>query len=95
METYPNVETLKAIWKLINNYRKIGPAIIKDIAMHTQDNDDFTSAIILYVLPQFEGLSVPRIKEFIAQVIEETDAVIEKSHLDDFVNDFFDAGAFE
>ncbi|GAB3802256.1 AAA family ATPase [Virgibacillus kimchii] len=95
MKTYPNVETLTSIWKLINNYRKIGPAIIKDLAMHTQDNDDFTSAIILYVLPQFEGLSVHRIKEFIAQVIEETDAVIEKSYLEDFVNDFFDSGAFE
>ncbi|WP_100011645.1 AAA family ATPase [Lentibacillus sediminis] len=95
METYPNVETLTAIWKLINAYRKIGPAIIRDIAMHTQDNDDFTSAIILYVLPQFEGLSVHRIKEFIAQVTEDTDAVIEKSHLDDFANDFFDVGAFE
>ncbi|WP_164214787.1 AAA family ATPase [Virgibacillus sp. YIM 98842] len=95
METYPNVETLTSIWKLINVYRKIGPAIIKDIAMHTQDNDDFTSAIILYVLPQFEGLSVHKIKEFIAQVIEETDAVIEKSYLEEFMYDFFDAGAFE
>lgn len=95
MNTYPNVNILTAIWKLINAYRKIGPAIVKDIAMHTQDNEDFTSAIILYVLPQFEGLPVQRIKEFITQVVNETDAVIEQSHLNDFVNDFFDVGAFE
>lgn len=95
MDTYPNVDTLTAIWKLINNYRKIGPAIVEDIARHTQDNDDFTSAIILYVLPQFEGLSANRIKEFITRLVDETDAIIDKHLLDDFVNDFFDAGAFE
>ncbi|SDQ81309.1 AAA family ATPase [Virgibacillus salinus] len=95
MNTYPNVETLTAIWKLINNYRKIGPAIVEDIAKHTQDNEDFTSAIILYVLPQFEGLPVNRIQDFITLLVDETDAIIEKNHLDDFVNDFFDVGAFE
>ncbi|UOR13724.1 AAA family ATPase [Halobacillus amylolyticus] len=95
METYPNVDTLAVIWKLINNYRKIGPAIVEDIARHTQDNDDFTSAIILYVLPQFEGLPVHRIKEFINRLNGETEAVIDQNHLLDFVNDFFDAGGFE
>ncbi len=94
MNTYPNVDTLTVIWKLINHYRKIGPAIVEDIARHTQDNDDFTSAIILYVLPQFEGLPVNRIQEFITRLVDETDAIIDKNYLDDFVQDFFDAGAF-
>jgi MoxR-like ATPase len=95
METYPHVDILVSIWKLINKYRKIGPAIVEDIAKHTQDNDDFTSAIILYVLPQFEGLSVNRIKEFIAQMVVETDAIIDLNQLNDFVDDFFDSGVFE
>src|SRR5699024_11350506 len=47
---------LTAIWKLINAYRKIGPAIVRDIALYTNESEDFVSAIILYVLPQFEGL---------------------------------------
>ncbi len=95
MDTYPHVDTLTIIWKLINNYRKIGPAIVADIAKHTQFNDDFTSAIILYVLPQFEGLPIYQIKEFITNLDEQTDVIIEKDYLNDFVNDFFEAGGME
>lgn len=92
MELYPHVETLSAIWKLINNYRKIGPAIVRDIAKYTFDNDDFTSAIILYVLPQFEGLPIHRLNEFVEQIIGVTDELIDKNLLKEFVDDFFDAG---
>lgn len=53
---YPFIQELTDIWKLINQYRKIGPAIIRDIAQYTVLSHDFVSAIILYVLPQFEGL---------------------------------------
>ncbi|WP_058309084.1 AAA family ATPase [Gracilibacillus massiliensis] len=95
MDTYPNVDTLTSIWKLINNYRKIGPAIVSDIAKHTQFNDDFTSAIILYVLPQFEGLPIYKMNEFITKLDEQTDAIIDKEYLTDFVNDFFEAGGLE
>ncbi|WP_163582821.1 AAA family ATPase [Gracilibacillus saliphilus] len=95
MDTYPNVDTLTSIWKLINNYRKIGPAIVSDIAKHTQLNDDFTSAIILYVLPQFEGLPIYKMNEFITKLDEQTDAIIDKEYLTDFVNDFFEAGGLE
>ncbi|MDM5326836.1 hypothetical protein [Neobacillus sp. CF12] len=51
--------------------------------------------MILYVLPQFEGLPLHRIKEFIAQLVEETDMMIDQPLLEDFVVDFFDAGGFE
>ncbi|CQR46581.1 5-methylcytosine-specific restriction enzyme B [Paraliobacillus sp. PM-2] len=95
MSTYPSVEMLTIIWKLINNYRKIGPAIIEDIAKHTQENEDFTSAIILYVLPQFEGLPINRILEFIKQVADQTDVIIDVNYLNDFAIDFFDAGGLE
>ena len=91
---YPYVEILTAIWKLINKYRKIGPAIVQDIVNHTIDNEDFTSPIILYVLPQFEGLPVAKIREFINEIINETEAIISIEQLEDFVSDFFDDGLF-
>src|SRR5699024_4306571 len=50
LNDYPFVGELVEIWKLINNYRKIGPAIVEDIARYTSQSDDFISAIILYVL---------------------------------------------
>ncbi|MFC5604780.1 AAA family ATPase [Sporosarcina koreensis] len=87
---YPYVDILAEIWKLINKYRKIGPAIVQDIAKHTMDNEDFTSPIILYVLPQFEGLSILKIREFIREIVDETEAVISIEQLDDFVDDFFE-----
>ncbi len=48
---------------------------------------DFTSAIILYVLPQFEGLMDKDILEFIEQVsqLQEVEAV----QLTQFAEDFF------
>ena len=95
LELYPHVKALTALWKLINQYRKIGPAIVKDIAKYTQENDDFTSAIILYVLPQFEGLPIPRLKEFAEQLIDATDELIDITMLHDFIDDFFDAGGLE
>ena len=94
MTDYPNVEILKEIWTLINNYRKIGPAIVQDIAKHTLENDDFTSAIILYVLPQFEGLPIQRIREFAQKLGSQTQASIEIEQLDDFITDFFEDGLF-
>src|SRR5699024_8593265 len=35
LSEYPFVNSLTDIWKLINEYRRIGPAIIKDIAHYT------------------------------------------------------------
>src|SRR5699024_219512 len=67
---YPYTEELTAIWKLINKYRKIGPAIIGDIARYTAYDGDFVSAFILYVLPQFEGLSEQKVHQFIQNLSE-------------------------
>ena len=94
MDTYPNIDILTSIWKLINNYRKIGPAIVEDIAKHTEDNDDFTSAMILYVLPQFEGLPIPFIEEFAERLSKDTDALIDYEYLNSFIDDFFNVGAY-
>lgn len=94
MGEYPYVEQLTAIWKLINQYRKIGPSIVEDVAKYTMDHDDFTSAIILYVLPQFEGLPIQRITEFIERFRDDIDdSGFER--LEDFIEDFFDVGLFE
>ncbi|WP_077618329.1 AAA family ATPase [Bacillus sinesaloumensis] len=84
---YDFSETLTFIWKQINHYRKIGPAIIEDIAKYTTEDGDFTSAIILYVLPQFEGLMETEIRGFIEMLtpIQE----INTEHLLHFAEDFF------
>ena len=87
IEEYNYSSTLTTIWRYINEYRQIGPAIIEDIAHFTQESMDFTSAVILYVLPQFEGLMDEEILTFIEKLggVEE----IDKSRLLHFAIDFF------
>lgn len=92
IQDYLHTETLANLWKLINQYRKIGPALIHDIAAYTVESEDFTSAIILYVLPQFEGLSDYKIKEFVKQLGEQFHDVIAVELLIDFIEDFFQIG---
>ncbi|RLL43990.1 AAA family ATPase [Oceanobacillus piezotolerans] len=87
IEDYAFAEELAFIWKQINQYRQIGPAIVEDVAKYTAVDTDFTSAIILYVLPQFEGLLEQEILEFIERLSELP--VIEKERLTQFAQDFF------
>lgn len=84
---YSFTRPLAQLWKLINEYRQIGPAIVEDLAMYTEEDGDFTSAIILYVMPQFEGLLDHKILDFIHRVgeIEEIDV----DRLLNFAYDFF------
>ena len=89
---YPYVQELTDLWKLINKYRKIGPAIILDIVKYTMEDDDFTSAIILYVLPQFEGLAPHKLKEFISDLVENQELIPDRTLIEDFVEDFFYLG---
>lgn len=51
-------DELSKLWKIINNKRKIGPAIIEDLYKYIKgvSPHDYVSGIIMYVLPQFEGL---------------------------------------
>src|SRR5699024_3978441 len=91
---YPFTSQLTAIWKLINAYRKIGPAIVRDIALYTNESEDFVSAIILYVLPQFEGLSDMKVNQFVEQLADLEDIIPDTSLLEDFVEDFFQQGDF-
>ncbi|WP_121615363.1 AAA family ATPase [Virgibacillus halodenitrificans] len=87
LASYEYSDYLATIWKKINHYRQIGPAIIEDIARYTSVDADFTSAIILYVLPQFEGLLDHDILSFIEQVCELP--VMEDERLRQFAQDFF------
>lgn len=82
-----SLEILSQVWITINKYREIGPAIIEDIARYVSIDDDYTSAIILYVLPQFEGLSENEIKAFIEK-ISELEAV-DRARLQAVADDFF------
>src|SRR5699024_2653653 len=84
---YKYKETIKTIWEEINQVRKIGPAIVEDIVKHTYVDPDFTSAIILYVLPQFEGLLDQEIQAFLNQIRQLSQ--IENNRLYEFANDFF------
>lgn len=91
---YAYVKELTSIWKLINEYRKIGPAIVGDIARYTTYDGDFVSAMMLYVLPQFEGVSEHRVQQFIESLAKWPDIIPDRTLLDDFVADFFQQGDF-
>lgn len=84
---YKYSEVLTQVWAYINDYRQIGPAIIEDLAKFTEEDGDFTSAVILYVLPQFEGLQDYEITEFVDK-LGQLDGM-EKDRLMEFSRDFF------
>lgn len=87
IKDYSYVGTLVEVWRLINEYRQIGPAIVEDLAKFSEEDGDFTSAIILYVMPQFEGLLEHEIKGFVSKVgqLQEVD----EERLLSFAYDFF------
>jgi MoxR-like ATPase len=87
MEQHSYVCPLTQLWKLINEYRQIGPAIVADLAKFTEEDGDFTSAIILYVMPQFEGLMDYQIIEFVNKAGELGE--IDRERLLNFAYDFF------
>lgn len=82
---------LATLWNLTNKYRKIGPAIVEDIYKYTQTTADYCSAIVMYVLPQFEGIVESQAIEFIKQAVL-LDFVTEKDNLISFAADYFSIG---
>lgn len=84
---YKYTQQLAFLWQHINYYRSIGPAIIEELVNFTADNGDFTSALILYVLPQFEGLMDQQIGEFIDRVSHLS--LIDEKRLKQFCRNFF------
>jgi MoxR-like ATPase/ribosomal protein S24E len=61
---------LSELWAIINKKRKIGPAIIEDIYKYVKDTTppDYMNALIMYVLPQFEGLLEENQVDFIKKI---------------------------
>lgn len=81
---------LAELWTKINGSRSIGPAIIEDMYKYIQATNDYVSAIIMYVFPQFEGLSDEIIVNFYKDV-ENLPFIVEKKYeLKSFASDFFD-----
>ncbi|WP_137288118.1 MrcB family domain-containing protein [Natronorubrum halophilum] len=92
-ETAENVATL---WIRINEVRSVGPAIVRDIVANIRDEStvDFTDPLIMYVMPQLEGLSKSNQREFVSnmksfneQFEEQTPVKIEA--LENFVFEYF------
>lgn len=86
---YSYSDDLVIIWETINQYRKLGPAIIKDLAFCTIDEPNFTDAILLFVMPQLEELLTDDIKKFIDTLKEKVPNRIDAERLHDFAHDFF------
>lgn len=78
---------LAKFWNIVNRYRKIGPALIKDIAETLDDISELDIAISMYVLPQFEGLEDSNVLDFISDVSHEFG--VNKSHITQLAADFF------
>jgi tetratricopeptide (TPR) repeat protein len=80
---------LSDLWNLINESRKIGPAIIEDLYKYIERTNDYTSALILFVLPQFEGLMEEEQISFVKKTLKEFGFVNDHNRLKGFVSDFF------
>lgn len=96
IQGYRYTAELKTLWEILNQYRKLGPAIVHDIAKYTIESDgDFTSAIILYVLPQFEGVNDYKIQAFVRHLNDQLGDVVAVSLISDFIEDFFQIGVVD
>jgi len=88
------IKNVSELWNSINKIRKIGPAIVEDIYKYLLDNkDDYSSVIISYVLPQFEGVRQDTIKSFIED-LKTLDFINdnEVKQVKKFANDYFRLG---
>ena len=102
IDDYSLVNQLSQLWKVINETRPIGPAIVEDIyqLLLEQNGDpgteksqpDYTSAIINYVLPQFEGLPQEELNKFFYNRLEELDFINDLDVIQRFANDYFHLG---
>lgn len=77
------------LWKTINKYRKIGPAIVEDIAKFIELGGDYTSSIVIYILPQLEGLFDDRISNYFKD-LKKLEFINDVEILEESIEDFFD-----
>ena len=87
------------LWKAVSSVRKIGPAIIYDIYSYLRDTGrtegtwssksaDLSGAIMLYIVPQLEGLDEERLRRFLEainddKILSRWDLQEVKSYLND------------
>lgn len=82
------------LWKIINKRRKIGPAIVEDVCRHliatrkSPKGPGYVDALVMYVLPQFEGLIKDEQEGFIHELME-LDFIGDHEWLKQFASDFF------
>lgn len=81
---------LSELWVKVNEKRKIGPAIIEDMYRYIFETKppDYISPIIMYVLPQFEGLLEENQVDFI-KIIVSLDFIDKGEDLKHFASEFF------
>lgn len=82
--------TLCELWKIINDYRKIGPAIVRDVANVIDNEQEIPMAVLMYVFPQFEGLPQNKIESFVENI--SSTFALEQNELMSLANDFFGWG---
>ena len=87
------MEKTTILWKIINDYRKIGPAILEDILKCVLATNDYTSAITMYVIPQFEGLEDRKLRRFMDTVLQKLSDVVDVNLLKISFEDFFNMGS--
>ena len=85
-------ENLARLWELVNEYRKVGPAIVQDLYSHLKYNGgrDYASAVIMYILPQFEGMMEHKLTEFYKKFSNSLGFIENKERIKSFIEDFFE-----
>ncbi|NLC65314.1 MAG: AAA domain-containing protein [Clostridium sp.] len=81
-------ENISVLWNTINKYRKIGPALIEDIVSFIKLDQDYTSSILIYILPQLEGLFDDKLIKFYKDIYK-LDFINDKERLKTSIEDFF------
>lgn len=81
-------ENISKLWNKINEYRKVGPALVEDIVKFIISGGDYTSSIIIYILPQLEGLFDDTINSF-TDSIGNLSFIEDKQRLKVSIEDFF------
>lgn len=86
-------EPLAAVWKAIQPTRQLGPAVFERVLQYvsTHPDDDLTEPVMMYILPQLEGLASTRQIELVESILDEEQA---KPYLNDnqlvrFAADYF------
>lgn len=87
------INKVEDLWKILNDYRKIGPAIIYDILQYLSEFPNLEKglvySIIHFILPQFEGLEEEKVIECISK-IENNFSKQNKNILNKAVEDILD-----